>query len=99
MLRGGSIEPRRHEITKHTETQFRALRDFVVQIRRPLRRVSNDTTISTMNPSGIVMMPGWLNGTGAGRVVRYRLVYASPLSRIHERLVRRPTVIAAVIPC
>lgn len=26
-------------------------------------RVTNDTTINTMNPKGIVTIPGWLNGT------------------------------------
>jgi len=28
-------------------------------------RVSSETTTSTMKPSGIVTMPGWLNGTKA----------------------------------
>ena len=28
-------------------------------------RVSNETTINTMNPSGIVTIPGWLKGTQA----------------------------------
>ena len=28
-------------------------------------RVRSETTISTMNPNGIVTMPGWLNGTQA----------------------------------
>mgnify|MGYP007059414904 CR=1 FL=1 len=31
----------------------------------PVPRVSSDTTISVMKPSGIVTIPGWLNGTSA----------------------------------
>ena len=48
------------------------------------RRVSIETATSVKNPSGIVTIAGWLNGTGAASGGRpYTSLYVSPLSRIH----------------
>ena len=62
--------------------------------------VKSETTTKVANPSGMVTIPGWLNGTMADSGSQpYTLLYVSALNRIQARLLNIPTRTAAMIPC
>src|SRR5688572_29303381 len=66
-------------------------------LRLPL--VSSDTTTSVANPSGIVTMPGWLNGMSAFSFGKpYTLANVSALSKIQASELTIPTITAAITP-